>query len=154
TRKSARGEARRRRHEASAKCSSGMVVKEGRSLQERMRLSINATDKRMMGPIVVQKYGGSSVADAARLEQVADRVAKTVASGKRVVVVVSAMGKTTDELLGLARTVHEAPPRRELDMLLSTGERISMALLAMALEKRGLEAISFTGSQSGILTND
>ena len=84
----------------------------------------------------------------------ADRVAATVALGKRVVVVVSAMGKTTDELLALARTVTPTPPRRELDMLLSCGERISMALLAMALEARGLSAISFTGSQSGILTND
>ena len=105
-------------------------------------------------PIVVQKYGGSSVADPARLGRVADRVAATVALGKHVVVVVSAMGKTTDELLALARTVTETPPRRELDMLLSCGERISMALLAMALEARGLSAISFTGSQSGILTND
>jgi aspartate kinase len=107
-----------------------------------------------MKPIVVQKYGGSSVADPARLGRVADRVAATVALGKHVVVVVSAMGKTTDELLALARTVTPTPPRRELDMLLSCGERISMALLAMALEARGLSAISFTGSQSGILTND
>jgi aspartate kinase len=105
-------------------------------------------------PIVVQKYGGSSVADPVRLGRVADRVAATVALGKRVVVVVSAMGKTTDELLALARTITPTPPRRELDMLLSCGERISMALLAMALEQRGLSAISFTGSQSGILTND
>jgi aspartate kinase len=94
------------------------------------------------------------VADPARLGRVADRVAATVALGKRVVVVVSAMGKTTDELLALARTITPTPPRRELDMLLSCGERISMALLAMALEERGLQAISFTGSQSGILTND
>jgi aspartate kinase len=105
-------------------------------------------------PIVVQKYGGSSVADPIKLGRVADRVAATVALGKRVVVVVSAMGKTTDELLALARTVTPTPPRRELDMLLSCGERISMALVAMALEARGLAAISFTGSQSGILTND
>ena len=105
-------------------------------------------------PIVVQKYGGSSVADPAKLGRVADRVAETVRLGKRVVVVVSAMGKSTDELLALARSVTPAPPRRELDMLLSCGERISMALLAMALEARGLQAISFTGSQSGILTND
>jgi aspartate kinase len=104
--------------------------------------------------IVVQKFGGSSVADPVKLGRVADRVAETVRSGRRVVVVVSAMGKTTDELLALARSVAPSPPRRELDMLLSTGERISMALLAMALEARGLSAISFTGSQSGILTND
>jgi aspartate kinase len=104
--------------------------------------------------IVIQKYGGSSVADPVKLGKVADRVAETVRAGKRVVVVVSAMGKTTDELLALAKTVAASPPRRELDMLLSTGERISMALLAMALESRGVDAISFTGSQSGILTND
>jgi aspartate kinase len=108
----------------------------------------------VMNSIVVQKYGGSSVADPARLGRVADRVAETVALGKRVVVVVSAMGKSTDELLALARSVTPTPPRRELDMLLSCGERISMALLAMALEARGIQAISFTGSQSGILTND
>jgi aspartate kinase len=104
-------------------------------------------------PIVVQKYGGSSVADAERLGRVADRVAET-ARAHRVVVVVSAMGKTTDELYALARSVSPSPPRRELDMLLSCGERVSMALLAMALERRGVEAISFTGSQSGIITND
>src|SRR5499433_3917963 len=104
--------------------------------------------------IVVQKYGGSSVADVSRIEQVAERVVRTAREGARVCVVVSAMGKTTDELIALARQITEAPPRRELDMLLSTGERIAMALLAMAIEKRGLEAISFTGSQSGIITND
>ncbi|HUS63657.1 MAG TPA: aspartate kinase [Kofleriaceae bacterium] len=108
--------------------------------------------------VVVQKYGGSSVADPVKLGLVADRVARTVGEGSRVVVVVSAMGKTTDELLALARTVAPessgGPQRRELDMLLSVGERISMALLAMALEARGILAISFTGSQSGILTND
>jgi aspartate kinase len=111
-----------------------------------------------MPKVVVQKYGGSSVADPEKLGRVADRVAGTVREGKRVVVVVSAMGKTTNQLLELARTVAPdaagGPSRRELDMLLSTGERISMALLAMALEARGLSAISFTGSQSGILTND
>ena len=104
-------------------------------------------------PIVVQKYGGSSVADPERLARVAERVAET-AREHRVVVVVSAMGKTTDELYALARSVTPSPPRRELDMLLSCGERIAMALLAMALERRGVEAISFTGSQSGIITND
>jgi aspartate kinase len=104
--------------------------------------------------IIVQKYGGSSVADPQRLKIVAERVAATVRAGHRVVVVVSAMGKTTDELYALARSIAAAPPRRELDMLLSSGERISMALLAMALHELGLPAISFTGSQSGILTND
>ncbi len=104
--------------------------------------------------IVVQKYGGSSVADPARIGEVADRVAATRASGKDVVVVVSAMGHTTDELLALSRAVTESAPRRELDMLLSAGERISMALLSMALNARGVPAVSFTGSQSGIITND
>ncbi len=107
-----------------------------------------------MREIVIQKFGGSSVADIAKLEQVADRVAATARQGKRVCVVVSAMGRTTEDLIQLARQITDSPPRRELDMLLSTGERISMALLAMAIQKRGLEAISFTGSQSGIITND
>jgi aspartate kinase len=105
-------------------------------------------------PIVVQKYGGSSVADVERIQKVADRVAAAKASGKDVVVVVSAMGNTTDELLALAKKVCENPARRELDMLLSAGERISMAVLSMALNARGVAAVSFTGSQSGIVTND
>jgi aspartate kinase len=105
-------------------------------------------------PIVVQKYGGSSVADVERLSRVADKVAETRRAGFDVVVVVSAMGKTTDALLALAGQVAKNPPRRELDMLVSTGERVSMALLSMAMQERGLEAISFTGSQSGIITND
>jgi aspartate kinase len=103
---------------------------------------------------VVQKYGGSSMADAERIGLVADRVARTRASGRAVVVVVSAMGDTTDHLLELARQVSPAPSRRELDMLLSAGERISMALLSLALNARDVPAISFTGSQSGIITND
>jgi aspartate kinase len=105
-------------------------------------------------PIVVQKYGGSSVADVSRIGKVADRVAAARAAGKEVVVVVSAMGDTTDELLALAHQVTDRPPRRELDMLLSAGERISMALLSMALNARDVPAVSFTGSQSGIITND
>jgi aspartate kinase len=105
-------------------------------------------------PIVVQKYGGSSVADAGKLRRVAERVMKTVSLGRRVVVVVSAMGDTTDELLGLAKQISANPDRRELDMLLSAGERISMALLSMAIRELGGDAISFTGSQSGIITND
>jgi len=104
--------------------------------------------------IVVQKYGGSSVADVDRIRKVADRVAATKAAGKDVVVVVSAMGDTTDELLALAKRLTESPSRRELDMLLSAGERISMALLSLALNARGVPAVSFTGSQSGIVTND
>ncbi|HEY7514500.1 MAG TPA: aspartate kinase [Vicinamibacteria bacterium] len=104
--------------------------------------------------VIVQKYGGSSVADVERIGRVADRVAATRASGRDVAVVVSAMGDTTDDLLSLARQVTDDPPRRELDMLLSAGERISMALLSMALNARGVPAVSFTGSQSGIITND
>lgn len=110
--------------------------------------------------IIVQKYGGSSVADVAKLGLVADRVVAAKRAGHDVVVVVSAMGKTTDQLIGLAKQVTEAakdggePARRELDMLVSTGERVSMALLSIAIHARGHDAISFTGSQSGILTND
>ncbi len=104
-------------------------------------------------PILVQKYGGSSVADADRIRQVARRVAGTVDRGYRVVVVISAMGKTTDSLLEQARQVNPSPPRRELDMLLTAGERIAASLLAMAISREGKEAISFTGSQCGILTN-
>jgi aspartate kinase len=104
--------------------------------------------------IVVQKYGGSSVADPARIKKVAERVVATRAKGYDVVVVVSAMGKTTDQLLARAKEVSASPSRRELDMLLSCGERASMALLAMAVHELGVEAVSLTGSQSGIITND
>jgi aspartate kinase len=105
-------------------------------------------------PVIVQKYGGSSVADVQKLKAVASRVMRTRAQGYDVVVVVSAMGDTTDELLNLARQVSDSPDRRELDMLLSAGERIAMALLSMAIRELGGNAISFTGSQSGIITND
>jgi aspartate kinase len=105
-------------------------------------------------PIVVQKYGGSSVADVTRIQQVADRVMRTRRQGHDLVVVVSAMGDTTDDLLRLAKQVSHNPDRRELDMLLTAGERISMALLSMAIRELGGDAISFTGSQSGIMTND
>src|SRR5947209_5762249 len=104
--------------------------------------------------IIVQKYGGSSVADVGRIRQVAAKIAARRAAGYELVVVVSAMGDTTDELLQLARQVTDAPARRELDMLLTAGERISMALLSMALNALDVPAISFTGSQSGIITND
>ncbi len=104
--------------------------------------------------IVVQKYGGSSVADVTRMKQVAERVMETRRAGHDLVVVVSAMGDTTDDLLGLAKQVSPNPDRRELDMLLTAGERISMALLSMAIRELGGDAISFTGSQSGIITND
>jgi aspartate kinase len=104
--------------------------------------------------IIVQKYGGSSVADAEKIRQVAAKIAERRAEGNDLVVVVSAMGDTTDELLALARQVTDSPSRRELDMLLTAGERISMALLSMALNALDVPAISFTGSQSGIITND
>jgi aspartate kinase len=104
--------------------------------------------------VIVQKYGGSSVADVEKIQRVAARVAETRARGSQVVVVVSAMGDTTDELLALAQKVSSGNPhRRELDMLLTAGERISMALLGMALHARGVDAVSFTGSQSGIITD-
>jgi len=102
--------------------------------------------------LIVQKYGGSSVADAEGLKRVAARIVATKKAGNQVVVVVSAMGDTTDELIDLANQVTPFPSGRELDMLLTAGERISMALLAMAISNLGHEARSFTGSQAGVLT--
>jgi aspartate kinase len=104
--------------------------------------------------LVVQKYGGSSVADADGIKRVAQRIVATRKGGDQVVVVVSAMGDSTDELMDLAGQVSPLPPARELDMLLTAGERISMALLAMAIATLGLEARSFTGSQAGVITDD
>lgn len=101
----------------------------------------------------MQKYGGTSVADPERISAVADRIAARRRAGDAVVVVVSAMGHTTDELITLAQAVNPNPPGREMDMLLTAGERISMALMAMAIASRGVEAVSFTGSQAGILTD-
>jgi aspartate kinase len=103
--------------------------------------------------LVVQKYGGSSVADAGGIKRVAQRIVTTRKAGHHVVVVVSAMGDTTDELRDLANEVSPVPPGRELDMLLTAGERISMALLAMAIANLGLEGRSFTGSQAGVITD-
>jgi aspartate kinase len=103
--------------------------------------------------LVVQKYGGSSVADAERIKRVAERIVVTKRLGNDVVVVVSAMGDTTDELRDLAQQVTPLPPGRELDMLLTAGERISMALLAMAIHALGHDARSFTGSQAGVITD-
>ena len=102
--------------------------------------------------LVVQKYGGSSVADATSIKRVATRIVEARKSGHDVCVVVSAMGDTTDELIDLAEEVSPLPPGRELDMLLTAGERISMALLAMAIHDLGVEARSFTGSQAGVIT--
>ena len=103
--------------------------------------------------LVVQKYGGTSVADAERIKRVARRVVSCVDAGQHVCVVISAMGYTTDELVDLAAQISATPHARELDMLLSAGERISMALLSMAIIELGREAISFTGSQAGIVTD-
>ncbi|MGH3565197.1 MAG: aspartate kinase [Pseudonocardia sp.] len=102
--------------------------------------------------LVVQKYGGSSVQDADRIRKVAERIVRTRKEGHDVVVVVSAMGDTTDELLDLAEQVSPAPPPREMDMLLTAGERISNALVAMAIHALGAQARSFTGSQAGMIT--
>src|SRR5262245_43270205 len=102
--------------------------------------------------LIVQKYGGSSVADAERIKRVAERIVSTRKAGNDVVVVVSAMGDTTDELIDLAHQVSPVPPGRELDMLLTSGERISMALLAMAIHNFGYGARSYTGSQAGVIT--
>ncbi|NDB18134.1 MAG: aspartate kinase [Actinobacteria bacterium] len=103
--------------------------------------------------LIVQKYGGSSVADAASIVRVARRIVDTVADGHQVVVIVSAMGDTTDDLIDLANQVSAAPDPREFDMLLTSGERISMALLAMAIHDLGHEGRSFTGSQAGLITD-
>jgi aspartate kinase len=103
--------------------------------------------------LVVQKFGGTSVADADRIRAVADHIARTRRAGHEVVVVVSAMGKTTDRLVRLADDVSSVQPNREVDMLLSSGERITMSLLCMALAELGVEATSYTGSQAGIITD-
>jgi aspartate kinase len=104
--------------------------------------------------VVVQKYGGSSVADAEGIKRVAQRIVDTKRAGNQVVVVVSAMGDSTDDLIDLAKQVSPLPPARELDMLLTAGERISMAVLAMAIANLGHEAESFTGSQAGVITDE
>lgn len=104
--------------------------------------------------LIVQKFGGTSVGTPDRIRAIAERIAQTRNQGKKIVVVVSAMGNMTDELIHLANQVTTDPPHREMDMLLSAGERISMSLLSMALTERGVPAISLTGSQSGIITDD
>jgi len=103
---------------------------------------------------IVHKYGGSSVADVEKLKQIAHMIASAKTETDQVAVVVSAMGKTTNNLVNMARSLSADPPRREMDMLLSTGERITMSLLCMALHQRGMDAVSLTGSQCGIITND
>lgn len=105
-------------------------------------------------PILVRKYGGSSLASVARIKEVAQDIARTRQQGFQMVIVVSAMGQTTNELMTMARQAGDHPPRRELDMLLSVGERITMSLLSMALAEAGCPAISYTGSQVGIITDN
>ena len=123
--------------------------------QSRGRCSCLAgkRSKLLLMSLVVQKFGGTSLADAARIKAVADRVESTRREGHDVVVVVSAMGETTDQLVALAAEVSDDPSPREMDMLLSAGERISMALLSITLNSRGIPAVSYTGSQAGILTD-
>lgn len=104
--------------------------------------------------LIVQKYGGSSVADATAIKRVAKRITETKRAGHDVVVVVSAMGDTTDELIDLANEISPLPPAREMDILLTAGERISMSLLAMAIANLGVEAQSFTGQQAGVITDE
>ncbi len=102
--------------------------------------------------LIVQKYGGSSVGNIKRIKRVAERIAKTAEEGHQVVVAVSAMGDTTDKLVSLARAIHPDPPHREFDMLLATGEQVSISLLAMAIQAQGHDVISLTGAQCGIQT--
>ncbi len=102
--------------------------------------------------LIVQKYGGTSVGSVDRIQAVAQRIVKTVNAGNSVVVVVSAMGKTTDGLVKLANEISSNPSRREMDMLLSTGEQVTIALLSMALQELGQSAVSLTGAQVGIVT--
>lgn len=103
---------------------------------------------------IVMKFGGASVATPAHFSRIADIIVHRMKEFKKVIVVVSAMGETTNQLIDLAKQVHPEPPKREYDMLVSVGERISISLLAMALARKNKEAISFTGSQSGIITDD
>src|SRR5438876_178572 len=119
-----------------------MVQDSGISQQEWLALAL-----------VVQKFGGSSVATAERIMAAARRAIRAQQDGKQVIVVVSARGDTTDELISLAREICDQPPAREMDMLLSTGEQISIALMAMAIQSLGEPAISFTGAQIGIVTD-
>ena len=115
---------------------------------ERAEELLNATP-----PLVVQKYGGTSVGDIERITKVAGRIAHEVEKGQKVVVTVSAMGHSTDQLMGMALEISLRPTLRELDVLLASGEQQSMALLVLALSELGISARSFTGGQAGFLTN-
>lgn len=109
---------------------------------------------KMKKQVIVMKFGGTSVADAGKIKKVADKAIEAKLSGKNVLIVVSAMGDTTDSLIELAESISREPSRREMDMLLSTGEQVSIALLAMAVKEKGHESISLTGEQAGIITDD
>ena len=102
--------------------------------------------------VVVQKYGGTSVGDVERIKNVANRIIRRKEAGNELVVVVSAMGKSTDELMQMAHSITDTPKVRELDMLLATGEQVSISMLSMALQSKGCDAISFTGAQIGMRT--
>jgi aspartate kinase len=128
------------------------TVADGKGSPTYSVVDLKAAGKDLTVALVVQKYGGSSVANAERIRRVAERIVEAKKQGNDVVVVVSAMGDTTDGLLELAQQVCPAPPARELDMLLTAGERISNALVAMAVESLGVQARSFTGSQAGVIT--
>ncbi|PTM58182.1 aspartate kinase [Desmospora activa] len=104
--------------------------------------------------LVVQKFGGTSVGSVERIQKVAERINRTIREGNQVVVTVSAMGKTTDELVGLAKAITDRPSQREMDVLLTTGEQVTIALLSMALQQRGIKAHPMTGWQAGIHTDD
>ena len=120
---------------------------------DRLRTSQSDGEERVSVPIIVQKYGGTSVGSVERIEAVADRVVHARERGNDVVVVVSAMGQTTDDLLAMATEIATVPDPRELDMLLTAGERIAMSLLGIAINARGCRAASYTGSQAGIMTD-
>ena len=107
-----------------------------------------------MKDLIVQKYGGTSVGSVERIKKVAQRIVHGVDNGKKMIVVVSAMGKRTDELVSMAQAINESPPSRELDVLMATGEQESIALLAMAIQAIGYTVISLTGAQCGIRTSD
>ena len=117
----------------------------------KFHVSINQANKRM--PLVVQKFGGTSVADSQKILAAARKAVRAQQRGNQVVVVVSAMGKNTDTLIELANEINERPPAREMDMLLSTGEQVSVALMAMAIDSLGAKAVSLTGTQIGIKTD-
>lgn len=119
-----------------------------------MRGFMNKNNRKDMKELIVQKYGGTSVGNVEKIRRVAERIVKEKDKGKDVIVVVSAMGKKTDELVNLALSINPNPPSREMDMLLATGEQVSIALLAMAIQALGYKVVSLTGAQCGIKTSD